>query len=82
MEDILAPANNNRLTDVSTLTRDQVVPFYRQLIEDDFLKDNASTDEIFRVNNLILSKWKPSGLLYIKNKAWAEYVLNLIPYKL
>ena len=53
------------LTDVSNLTRDQVVPFYTYLIV-----SNASDGEVKRLNNLILSKWTKSGLVYIKEKSW------------
>jgi hypothetical protein len=53
-----------KLTQVNTLTRDQVVPFYIDLIL--YGKD----DDVKRVNELILSKWKTSGLIYIKEKAW------------
>jgi hypothetical protein len=53
------------LLDVSTLTRDEVVPFYRNLIQ-----SNPSDDEVVSINQLILTKWKPSGLIYIKEKAW------------
>ena len=47
------------------MTRDDVVPFYVNLII-----SNPNDVEIKRVNDLILSKWSPSGLLYIKDKAW------------
>lgn len=53
------------LTDVSNLTRDQVVPYYRKLI-----RLACSDKEIERVNQLILSKWTVAGLIYIKEKAW------------
>lgn len=53
------------LTSVEKLTRDQVVPFYRKLILDEDNDDEAS-----RINRLILSKWKVSGLEYIKDVAW------------
>lgn len=53
------------LTDVTDLTRDNIVPYYRHLI-----KNDATDEEVKRVNQLILSKWKVSGLIYIKEKAW------------
>jgi hypothetical protein len=54
-----------KLTDVSNLTRDQVVPFYTyQIIT------HNSDEEVKRLNDLILSKWSKSGLIYIKEKAW------------
>lgn len=53
------------LKDVTDLTRDQVVPYYRNLI-----LNNAPDWEVIRVNKLILSKWTSSGLIYIKEKAW------------
>lgn len=67
-----------RLTDVSKLTRDRVVPYYIDLI-----CMNRTDEEVIRVNQLILSKWKPSGLIYIKEKAWryveqARVLLNYL----
>lgn len=53
------------LKDVSKMTRDDVVPYYRNLIV-----NNAPDHEVVRVNKLILSKWTSSGLIYIKEKAW------------
>jgi hypothetical protein len=53
------------LTDVSNMTRDEVVPYYRYVI-----KHEVSDKEIVRINQLILSKWSSSGLLYIKEQAW------------
>jgi hypothetical protein len=55
------------LKEVQSLTRDQVVPYYVNLIV-----SNASEADIQRVNRLILSKWTSSGLNYIKEKAWRE----------
>ena len=57
--------NETRLDTVFKMTRNEVVPYYRNLI-----LENASDKEVIRVNQLILSKWKPSGLIYIKEKAW------------
>jgi hypothetical protein len=54
-----------KVTDVSNLVREQLVPYYAYLII-----SNPSQAEVKRTNDLILSKWKPSGLLYIKDKAW------------
>lgn len=66
--------NNTALKDHRTLvnlhymTRDSVVPFYANLII------SGSEVQTKRINTLILSKWKPSGLIYIKEKAWkTEY---------
>ena len=53
------------LTQVKDKTRNDIVPYYVDLI-----KTDPSNDEVVRVNQLILSKWKPSGLIYIKEKAW------------
>lgn len=56
------------LVNINRMTRDDVVPFYANLI---IASDDAETK---RINELILSKWKPSGLIYIKEKAWkTEY---------
>lgn len=57
--------DNLKLMDVTDMTRDAVVPYYERLI-----KENATDEEVVRVNQLILSKWTPSGLIYIKEKAW------------
>jgi hypothetical protein len=54
-----------KLTDISNMTRAEVVPYYAYLII-----SSASDGEVKRVNDLILSKWSPSGLLYIKDQAW------------
>lgn len=48
-------------------TRDSIVPFYVDLIVSGV---DPIGPEVKRVNDLILEKWKPSGLLYIKEKAW------------
>ena len=56
------------LTTVKDKTRLQIVPYYT-----DLLLRNASDAEVLRINNLILTKWKPTGLLYIKQKAWKEF---------
>lgn len=53
------------LTDVAGMTRDAIIPFYESLI-----RSNATDEEVVRVNQLILSKWTSSGLIYIKEKAW------------
>jgi hypothetical protein len=56
------------LVNLYNMTRDDVVPFYAHLI---LAQDDVETK---RINSLILSKWKPSGLVYIKEKAWrTEY---------
>jgi hypothetical protein len=54
-----------KITDVSNLTRAEIVPYYTYLII-----SNASDGEVKRMNDLILTKWKVSGLVYIKEKAW------------
>lgn len=54
-----------KILDVSNLTRDQIAPHYAYLII-----ANQSDGEVKRMNDLILSKWKVSGLIYIKEKAW------------
>ena len=50
---------------VADKTRNDIVPYYISLI-----RDRASGEEVIRVNQLILTKWTKSGLLYIKDKAW------------
>lgn len=54
-----------KILDVSSLTRAEVVPYYTYLIV-----SKSSDGEVKRMNDLILSKWTASGLLYIKAKAW------------
>lgn len=55
----------DRILDVSNLTRSEVVPYYTYLII-----SSPSDGEVKRMNDLILSKWKVSGLMYIKDRAW------------
>lgn len=54
-----------QITDVSNMVRSDIVPYYTYLII-----TNASGLEVKRMNDLILSKWSKSGLLYIKERAW------------
>jgi len=56
-----------KLESADGLKRDDIVPYYRSLIINSAV---LPKDEAIRVNNLILSKWTSSGLVYIKNKAW------------
>lgn len=56
-----------KILDVSNLTRAEVVPYYTYLIV-----SSPSNGEVKRMNDLILSKWKMSGLLYIKEQSWKE----------
>ncbi len=57
-----------KLTDVSKMTRDEVVPYYVALLK----LSNPFHKEIGRVNRLILTKWTLSGLEYIKTQAWKQ----------
>lgn len=57
--------DHKKLVNLHYMTRDDVVPFYKDLIA-----RQAPDEEVKRINNLILSKWKPSGLIYIKERAW------------
>jgi hypothetical protein len=56
--------DHRKLVNLHYMTRDDVVPYYANLIL------NCDDNETKRINNLILTKWKPSGLIYIKEKAW------------
>lgn len=67
MKNVFMTQQKMNLIDCSTLTRDEVVPYYVDLIV-----NIVPYTEILRVNNLILSKWSSSGLEYIKNKAWKQ----------
>jgi hypothetical protein len=62
---VLPMADHSKLVDVTSMTRNQVVPYYRCLI-----LSEVDRHEVIRVNQLILSKWTSAGLQYIKNKAW------------
>lgn len=53
------------------LKRNDVVPFYVDLI---LTTQDPFDAEVKRVNELILSKWTTSGLIYIKEKAWSQIV--------
>ena len=60
--------DHRKFVNTHYMTRDDVVPFYADLIV------RGNDYECKRINALILSKWKPSGLIYIKEKAWkTEY---------
>lgn len=56
-----------RLPDITGLTRDQVVLLYIDLILSD-----APQDRVVNFNQMILSKWSNSALIYIKEKSWRE----------
>lgn len=60
--------DHRSLVNLHSMTRDDVVPFYASLIV------SGSEVHTKRINAMILSRWKPSGLIYIKEKAWkTEY---------
>lgn len=63
------------LVNIHHMTRDDVVPFYASLII------SGSEVQTKRINALILSKWKPSGLIYIKEKAWKTQVNGMTLYE-
>lgn len=60
--------DHRTLVDVSKMTRNDVVPYYASLII------SGSEVHTKRINALILQKWTPSGLLYIKERAWKTKV--------
>jgi hypothetical protein len=60
----IAIKDHKKLVNLYYMRRDDVVPFYASLI---VACDDMETK---RINNLILTKWRPSGLIYIKEKAW------------
>lgn len=49
------------------MKRDDVVPYYIQLIQ---RTSTVGGDHVVRINNLILEKWSMNALEYIKNAAW------------
>ena len=56
------------LKDISKMKRVDIVPYYVSL-----LQDRAAPDiETQKLNKLILTKFTPNGLLWIKGKAWKE----------
>lgn len=58
---------NGHEIDISKLKRDEVVAFYRMMIE-------AVNDDkvVVNFNDKIIKKWSLSSLSYIKNKAWKQ----------
>jgi hypothetical protein len=56
-----------KLTDLSAMTRNDIVPYYVALINGEA---DPSSKEVIRINSLIMEKWSASALLYIKEKAW------------
>lgn len=60
----MGAVHHTDLTNVSKLTRKDIIPFYVDLI------CRGTDPEVVRINNLILTKWSVSGLLWIKEKAW------------
>ncbi len=64
------PKYPEKLTSVDHLTRDMIVPYYYELIAANL--NNTNDDVVRQVNDLILTKFKPSGLLYIKDQAWGR----------
>lgn len=67
--------DHRKFVNVHYMTRDAVVPYYASLI---IACDDKETK---RINELILSKWTPSGLLYIKEKAWKTEVKGMTLYE-
>jgi len=71
---------NGHDIDISKLTRKEVIPFYQMLIENHF---NELESEIVKsFNSKIMSKWKPSALIYIKDMAWKNIAKNKTTYPL
>jgi hypothetical protein len=66
--------DHRRFVNTHYMTRNDVVPYYASLI---ITNDDNETK---RINELILSKWTPSGLLYIKEKAWKTKINGLTLY--
>lgn len=69
--DETAIADSLLLADVTSLTRNEVVPLYISLI-----KSNLDDLVVQAFNKKILSKWTLSGLEYIKEKAWRNLYCN------
>lgn len=60
--------NYKEMPDINTLTRDQVVPYYVNLILEG---NNSGIDRnVSEFNQKIISRWSIAALEYIKNKAW------------
>lgn len=60
--------NSAELTDLSKMTRDEVVPYYLSM-----LPSAVPQAEIIRVNQLIIRRWSNAALVYIKEAAWKAY---------
>jgi hypothetical protein len=73
--DNILVADHRQLVSVDKMTRDDVVPYYASLIV------SGRHIDVSRVNQLILSKWTPSGLLYIKDKAWKTEMYGMTLYE-
>jgi hypothetical protein len=67
--------DHTKLVNLHYMFRNDVVPFYASLI---IAGDDKET---VRINNLILTKWKASGLIYIKEKAWKTEVNGMSLYE-
>lgn len=53
---------------IDGMVRDEMVPIYTHM-----LFDNADSEDVIRINKMIIERWSTSALLYIKNKAWKAY---------
>lgn len=54
------------------MRRDDIVPYYVDLIKRTRHDSPADKKEIVAYNQLIMSVWSNSALVYIKEKAWKE----------
>lgn len=59
------------MDDMSAMIRDDVVPFYVDLIKRASLNQVGDYD-VIEMNQKIIKRWSVAALIYIKDKAWAQ----------
>jgi len=63
--------NYKNLPNLDEMTRDQVVPYYQNLIE--VAVGNNMDEDIKNINAKIIKRWSLAALEYIKKKAWKNF---------
>lgn len=60
------------IPDITNLTRNEVVPYYRAMIIELQADENyrGGDETVKTFNQAIIDKWSVSALEYIKSKAW------------
>ncbi|QKZ15164.1 hypothetical protein [Spirosoma sp. KUDC1026] len=57
---------------IKKMKRDDVVPYYVDMIKQDAATGEFGSEECKRINNLIIDRWSVAALIYIKEKAWKQ----------